>query len=521
MSGWLFDNAGGRANRDYNPRPYQRAAVGAVNGKWEESSEPTTAFAIMACGTGKTEVATELIRKRSTEGKGSLLCVPYIDLCHQTAGRLRSRGVACGIEQGVLRSDHDVTVACYASLLSRNRWQEYVGRIKTCIVDEVHLNYTPSAMRMLSAFMEAGANILGMTATPQRAGGDPLTKFYGPPTFRYEYPAAAGDGWLVPLKVWLTVLQDLDLSAFKRRHGDFDAEELGRIMAQEKQVQAIGSMIEQYHEGKPSIVFCQSIRQTEQLLRDLARRGIYASMVHSKMDEMERRMHLKDFEQGNTTVICNVGCLVAGWDYPAAEKCFIAKPTVSPAKYTQMAGRVFRPLPQVVEGYATAAERKEAIAESGKPCGEIYDITDSSRYCDLRSAVDLLLPDEDENVRKRVRQRLERASQPTEIDPILEEERAAAAREQAARDLLTEKLRAGLIARAKFTLVERDPLAAAEQPPVIGKRPPNYKFWPFGKYKGKQYREIPSWYLRFHLDKGTLNDNLREIVTRELSKRDN
>jgi superfamily II DNA or RNA helicase len=109
----------------------------------------------------------------------------------------------------VLRSDHDVTVACYASLLSRNRWQEYVGRIATCIVDEVHLNYTPSAMRMLMAFMEGGANILGMTATPQRAGGDPLTKFYGEPTFRYEYPSAAADGWLVPLKVWLTVLQDL------------------------------------------------------------------------------------------------------------------------------------------------------------------------------------------------------------------------------------------------------------------------------------------------------------------------
>jgi hypothetical protein len=114
---------------------------------------------------------------------------------------------------------------------------------------------------------------------------------------------------------------------------------------------------------------------------------------------------------------------------------------------------------------------------------------------------------------------LERATQPTEIDPILEEEKAAAAREQAARDLLTEKLRAGLIARAKFTLVERDPLAAAEQPPVTGSRPPNYKFWPFGKFKGKQYREIPSWYMRFHLQKGTLNDNLREIVTRELAKR--
>jgi superfamily II DNA or RNA helicase len=374
-------------------------------------------------------------------------------------------------------------------------------------------------MQILSAMMESGADVLGMTATPQRSAGDPLSQFYGHPTYRYEYPQAAGDGWLVPIRVWMAVLQDVDFSAFKKHGGDFDPQELGRIMAQEKQVQAIGSMIEQFHEGKPSIVFCQSIRQTEQLLRDLARRGIYSSMVHSKMDAEERRLHLRDFEEGNTTVICNVGCLVAGWDYPAVEKAFIAKPTLSPAKYCQMAGRVFRPLPRVVDGYATAAERKEAIAESQKPWGEIFDITDSSRYCDLRSAVDLLLPDEDDNVRRRVRARVEGASAPVEIDPILEEERAANAREQAARDLLTEKLRAGLIARAKFAVVARDPFSEAEQAPVTGKRPPNYKFWPFGQYKGKQYREIPSNYLLYHLNKGTLNDNLREIVQRELKSR--
>lgn len=448
-----------------------------------------------------------------------LIAAPYIDLTGQTAARLRSRGVPCGVEQGAMRSDEQVTVACYASLLSRNRWQNYVGRVQKVIVDEIHLNYTPALMRMLSAFMESGADLMGMTATPQRAGGNPLSDFYGQPTYRYEYPQALADGWLEPIKVWLTVLQDLDLSNFKKYGGDFEPHELGRIMAQEKQVQAIGSMVEQFHEGKPSIVFCQSIRQTEQLLRDLARRGIYASMVHSKMDAEERRMHLRDFEDGTTTVICNVGCLVAGWDHPAVEKCFIAKPTLSPGKYTQMAGRVFRTLPGVVDGYATPAERKQAIAESRKPFGEIYDITDSSRFCDLRSAVDLLLPDVDENVRRRVRERVERSNVPVEIDPILEEEKAAAAREQAARDLLTEKLRAGLIARAKFAVVERDPLAESEQPPVTGKRPPNYKFWPFGQYKGKQYREIPSNYLLYHLNKGTLNDNLREIVQRELKSR--
>jgi superfamily II DNA or RNA helicase len=503
---------------EYRPRPYQCAAVGHVETAWASTSGART-LAIMATGTGKTEVAAELIRRSSEQGHGSLFIAPFIDLVAQTAARLRSRGVSCGVEQGPLRSAEGVTVACYASLLSRNRWQQFIGRVKRVIVDEVHLNFTAASMRMLDAFVEAGCDILGMTATPDR-GGDPLTKWYGEVSVYYPYHAALDDGWLVPARIWMTVLEDLDLSAFKRRHGDFDAEELSRIMAQERTVQGIGSMVEQHHDGQPSVVFCQSIRQSEQLHRDLERRGIHASIVHSRMEGEERRLHLRDFEEGTTNVILNVGCLCTGWDSPQVCKVFIAKPTLSKSKYCQMFGRGVRPLPGVVDRFATPAARKAAVAHSEKPCFEVFDITDSSRLNDLRSAVDVIFPDEDAELLTRVRRRVEKRGGQVELDTVLEQERAAAAREQAARDALQEHLRGELVAHGRFSNYERSVYAEAERP-ARGRPGRRWYVMPFGKHKGRRFKDIPVSYLHWVLRECRLGDDLRDAIHDAVCARSN
>lgn len=511
--GQLFETGTGTSR--YQLRPYQVAAVGRIEEAWANPCASTT-LSVMATGTGKTEVAAELIRRAADQGHGSLFIAPFIDLVSQTAARLRSRGVSCGVEQGGLRSSEDVTVACYASLLSRRRWEQFVGRVKRIIVDEVHLNFTPASMRMLEAFVEDGCKVLGMTATPDR-GGDPLISWYGGVSMFYPYHSALNDWWLVPARIWMTVLDDLDLSAFKRRHGDFDSEELGRIMAQEKAVQGIGSMVEQHHEGKPSVVFCQSIRQSEQLLRDLSRRGIHAAIVHSKMDVTERRMHLRDFEEGTTNVILNVGCLTTGWDYPPVCKVFIAKPTLSKSKYCQMFGRGVRPLPGIVDRCTSADSRREAIEGSNKPYFEVFDITDSSRFNDLRSAVDVIYPEEDAGLLKRVRRRVEKGGGQADLDPILEQERAAEAAEQAARDAMQERLRGNLVAHGQFSNYERSVHAIAEQQDRKTRR---WLVMPFGKYKGKRFRDIPTGYLRWALRETNMRGPLRATVEIEVAGRE-
>lgn len=490
-------------------RPYQYAAVDAVEQAWLTTSVASVS-AYLATGLGKTEIIAELVRRATAKGSGALVITPFVDLTGQTAGRLRSRGVACGIEQGSLRSTENVTVACYASLLSRNRWQEFVGqRSARVVVDEVHLNYSKSSLRMLSALMESGSRVLGMTATPNR-GGTPLSEFYGPPVYTYQYHAAVADGWLVPARIWLTVLEDIDLSAFHRVNGDFDPAELARIMAQEKTVQPVASMIEQHHEGLPSLVFAHSIYQSEQLLNNLARRGIEASIVHSKMDPEERRMHLSRFENGHTNIVINVGCLTTGWDFPPIRKIFVAKPTLQGSRYGQMFGRGVRPLPGGVDRFHTAAERIAWIAGSEKPFFEVFDITDSSRLNDLQTASNVLLPGEEAKIVRRVRERVEKAGCVANVDQILQEEKEAAAREQAAQDALAEAQRATMVAHGTFSNYERDVNARAESA-ARGRR---WTVMPFGKYKFKRFDSIPPDYLRWVLKNCTVKGALRATIER-------
>ncbi len=80
--GQLFET--GRDTSRYRLRPYQVAAVGQIEEAWGDLRTPTT-LSVMATGTGKTEVAAELIRRAADQGHGSLFIAPFIDLVSQVS----------------------------------------------------------------------------------------------------------------------------------------------------------------------------------------------------------------------------------------------------------------------------------------------------------------------------------------------------------------------------------------------------------------------------------------------------
>lgn len=497
-------------------RPYQRTCADKI---MDELAVSDSCLAVLATGTGKTEIAASLIDRMGCREfpSGALMVTPFIELTAQTAARLRSRGIPCGVEQGGLKSTSPVTVACYASLLSRKRYEQFLQTTKLLIVDEVHLNYTKRALQMLGYFKEAGVKIVGLTASPDRGNGDPLTKWYGKCAFEYGYRSALNDGWLVPAKLWLTVIEDLDLSPFTQKFGDFDPDKLARLMQREKTVQAVANMIAQHYEGMPSVVFCQSIQQSEMIREVLARMGIAAAIVHSQMETEERRMHLRDFEEGTCNVILNVGVLTLGWDWPPVRKLFIARPTRSKSRYIQMFGRGTRALPGVVDGWATADQRKQAIAGSDKPYFEVFDITDTSRHNDLQTAIHIMNPSLDRKLLKRVRQAAENSTVALDIDPIVEAERQALAAEEAALESLEMDRRQRMVMQARFGVYGRDVFAEAESPDRPKKRQWHMLF---GKHKGQPLRTVPTTYLRWVLEASNCrNAAFLEAVQREVRSR--
>lgn len=519
--GWLFDDMEPEAEdspKVFSARPCQVAAVNAVDDCLKTHD---SCYIVLATGIGKTEIAILLINQMNALD-GALVITPRIELVGQTADRLRFRGIPCGVERGIYKSHEPVTVACYDSLLSKNRYERYVGNVKLVIVDESHLNYTPAAMKMLGYFREAGAKVVGMTATPRAGKANPLSEWYGECAFTYLYADGVRDGYLLNAKIWLSVLESLDLSECATAYGDYDAVKVARWMQQEKNLQAVSSLIEQTYEGKPSVVFCQSITHSE-LLRDiLARRGIAACVIHSdtsRLPEDERRQSLLDFEAGKYQVVCNVGCLTLGWDFPPLAKLYVARPTQSLDLYGQIFGRGTRPLPGVVDGLSTAEERIAAIAKSDKPHFEIYDFCDASRHNKLITASDFLYPQLEPEVKERVRKRREKSEGITDLDAVIEQERRELARQQAAQDMIEMSKRSKLVGHAKYSLYERDPHADAERPD----RPARQGYMILGKkHRGWPIAKVPTGYLQWVLRdirRTERNAYFMDAVAKEVRKR--
>jgi len=495
-------------------RPYQITAVHRVQ---RELDAAWRCLCIAATGVGKTEIIAELARHAA---EGCVVCVPRDILVQQTAERLRGRGLDVSIEQGPMHGGHGVTVASYRSLISRRRYEKYLGRTQLVCVDEVHDNYSRRSMEMLEEFSDAGSRIVGFTASPERGSGDPLTKFYGKVAFSYGIREAIRDGWLVPPKLWLTVAENWDFSKFAEGTDEFDPVELDRILRREDSVQMVASLIAEHFEGECSVAFCHSVTQARRVHEVLARRGIEASIVWGEQDKHERKWEMGRFLSGKTKICLNVQVLTMGFDHDEIRKLFLCKPTKSRCRYVQQVGRGTRCLKGTTDDLPDAAQRRRAIAESAKPYFEVFDITDSSRSCDLITALDVFAPDglPDEIVRRAKRKQRPKATlTEAELDALLAEEQRQLAREEEARYALEKERRERLLVDVGFGAYSRDAFAAAEMP--VKARRGWRMLW--GKHKRTHVADVPLDYLQWFATEYANHRNQPFIlgVRREIARR--
>ena len=206
---------------------------------------------------------------------------------------------------------------------------------------------------------------------------------------------------------------------------------------------------------------------------------------------------MNDFMSGKSDVIVNVGILTLGWDAPHVQKLFIARCTASAQLYCQQFGRGTRIYPgDAIAKCNTAEQRLAAIAASPKPVFEVYDITDSSRHNDLKSALDVLYPTLDDKLMDRVRRKVESQTvSKTQMDEIIKQERAALMQEQRALEEMELKKRESIRVEANVRAFERDHLADAE----TLEHGRGYTVMLWGKYKRTPFFKVPTGYLRWTL----------------------
>lgn len=322
-------------------RPYQQEAKTAVFNEWKQGHQKT--LLVLPTGTGKTIVFAKITEECVQNGGRVLILAHRGELLEQAADKLeKATGLKCSVEkaeQSSLNSWYRVTVGSVQSLMREKRLAQFSpGHFTTIIIDEAHHCISDSYQRVLEHFNSA--NVLGVTATPDRGDMKNLGQYFESLAYEYTLPAAIRDGYLSPIKA-LTVPLTLDLSSVSMQAGDFKASEIGTAL--DPYLEQIAAEMEKYCKERKTVVFLPLVKTSQKFRDILLTHGFSAAEVNGNSED--RAEILKDFENGKYNVLCNSMLLTEGWDCPDVDCVVVLRPTKIRSLYCQMVGRGTRLAP--------------------------------------------------------------------------------------------------------------------------------------------------------------------------------
>ena len=326
-------------------RPYQAEAKQAVLTEWSEGHRKT--LLVLCTGLGKTIVFSSVAEHQVNLGHRVLIMAHRGELLTQAADKLKMvTGLDAVFEQGSSHSIDSflpVTVGSVQSLSQEKRLatfpQDYFQDI---IVDEAHHCLSDSYQRVLEHFPQA--NILGVTATPDRGDKQTLGQFFDSQAYEYSMSKAIREGYLSPVKARMIPLK-VDISKAGVTGGDYNAADIG--CALEPYLMQIAKVMAQYCTGRKTVVFLPLIATSQKFCQMLNDNGLKAAEVNGNSEN--RTEILTAFEQGTYDVLCNSMLLTEGWDCPAVDCVVVLRPTKVRSLYQQMVGRGMRLSPGKTE----------------------------------------------------------------------------------------------------------------------------------------------------------------------------
>ena len=323
-------------------RPYQEQAFEGVFTEWDQGHRKT--LVVMPTGTGKTIVFAKIVEECVRRGYKVLIMAHRGELLDQAADKiLKATGLRCSVEKAersCIGEWYRVVVGSVQTLMHERRLRQFSPDFfDVIIIDEAHHSISPSYQTVLQHFDHA--QVLGVTATPDRADMKNLGSYFESLAFEYTMPEAIRSGYLVPIKA-LTVPLKIDISMVGISAGDFKVGEIGTAL--DPYLYQIADEMVKYCMDRKTIVFLPLIATSQKFMTILNERGFVAAEVNGNSED--RAEILKDFEDGKYNVLCNSMLLTEGYDCPAVDCIIVLRPTKSRPLYAQMVGRGTRLSPE-------------------------------------------------------------------------------------------------------------------------------------------------------------------------------
>lgn len=322
-------------------RPYQSEAKAAIFEEWDKGVKRT--LLVLPTGCGKTIVFAKVTEDCVRRGNRVLILAHRGELLDQAADKIgKATGLGCATEKAeetCLGSWFRVVVGSVQSLMRDKRLKQFpVDYFDTIIIDEAHHCLSDSYQKILDYFK--GANILGVTATPDRGDMRNLGECFDSLAYEYTLPKAIKAGFLSPIKA-LTIPLQLDLSGVGMQSGDFKSGDLATAL--DPYLYQIADEMEKHCRDRKTVVFLPLVKTSQKFRDILNEKGFKAAEVNG--DSKDRAEVLAAYDRGDYNVLCNSMLLTEGWDCPSVDCIVVLRPTKVRSLYSQMVGRGTRLFP--------------------------------------------------------------------------------------------------------------------------------------------------------------------------------
>jgi DNA repair protein RadD len=298
--------------------PHQARGIDAVRASLQRLPDNSRRIVVVSpTGSGKTRFGAELARLKTGYAGRVLWLAHRTELIDQSATALEAQELAVGVvAAGSQRRPNPhclVQVASLQTLLARDQKPP----ADLIVFDEVHHAAARQAMEFLQGY--PNAQVVGLTATPQRGDGRPLDWFADMVVLASMRELVDG-GFLVDCDV---IAPDEAL-----RPGEIAREPWEAYDA--------------HAPGQSAIVFSPTIAEAE---KHAAGFGGRAVMIEGATGRAERRRALSEFKEGRLRVLVNVGVLTEGTDLPICSCVVLARGCGTEGLYLQITGRALRRYP--------------------------------------------------------------------------------------------------------------------------------------------------------------------------------
>ncbi len=339
------------STNNYTLRPYQRGAVDAAV-SFLKGPAKHNAIEVLPTGSGKSLIIANIVAEL---GAPVLIFQPSKEILEQNLSKLQSYGYQAAVYSASKGRTEisNITFATIGSVVGKTSLFE---KFRYIVVDECHKINAKEGMykTFLSALTEAGAKVLGLTATPYRLA----TNSYGPElrfltrtrprVFRemiyyVQNRQLFDQGYLARIEYVTHNGFDRAKLRVNSTGADYTDESVQTCLwASNLPVRLVDVIKREMETRKNVLVFTRFLEEA----RYLASRIDGAFIVTGEDNRLRRERIINGFKCGDIPVVCNVGVLTTGFDYPELETIIIARPTMSLGLFYQMAGRGLRPHPQ-------------------------------------------------------------------------------------------------------------------------------------------------------------------------------